>query len=331
MVGGQYVFNSNLQKKPDPSHAGTRDFYLAPGSAQLKGFWMCMVISWNLPFGLDAEENRNAQLRSCMASCFKEHKPHHKPHEVPLFLSLCPKLYEMFERRGVQFDGDLNIEQQVWDAMIQRQAFKTRGRKCNMARFHSALSTGVALVPNWWADSFERTYTGIEFDCVATKNFAEKLKARPTADETDPEAGPSTSSSRLNFEKKTLLGSCKNAIGVSVWMLNNVNNERICQVVVTLSEDLRLWHEDQNRRLRSADGNEEWIVEQIGNDEYYDHINSIVGRFKPQAAMSRMGFVTDGLMAAACDRGDMVLEDDFAEMAFTFGMSLASLRCRRGM
>eukprot|EP00974_Lingulodinium_polyedra_P056712 5455550-Lingulodinium_polyedra.AAC.1 len=148
----EYKWQANVQMRPDPSHGGTCDFDGALGVAQLKGFWMTMVISWNLPHGIHQEETRSHQLKETMAQCFlKNQNP-----DLPLFISMSPRIHDNFVQQGHSFQESQDLEQQLWRLMQQRPWFTSMGRKCCMARFHSALHTAMEKVPSWWLDCFER-------------------------------------------------------------------------------------------------------------------------------------------------------------------------------
>ena len=62
VMAAMYKYGLNVSMRPDPSHNGCCDFDEALRVCGIKGFWLCMVISWNLPYGLDAEETRGHTL-----------------------------------------------------------------------------------------------------------------------------------------------------------------------------------------------------------------------------------------------------------------------------
>lgn len=246
MSAAEYKLSLNLAKRPDPSHGGTCDFDAALKCAQMKGFWVCMVISWNLPFGVDGEETRAAMLRDSMKDCFEKHSAHN----MPLFMSMCSKLAEMFRSEGHVFEDDEPIEVQVWELMRRRGFYKAMGRKCNLARFHGGLSAAMRNVNCWWADAFERVFTALEMDFLCGRAFLEKIKAQVGPTEATTEGGQSTSSKRITMDDRSILGSCKNAVAVSVWLLSNPNNERLIRMITTVAAPLKTWHEHQNKAIR---------------------------------------------------------------------------------
>ena len=53
----------NIDLWPDVAHGWNRDFELLLRHTKLKGFWMAMMVSWNLPYGPKREHQRKHELR----------------------------------------------------------------------------------------------------------------------------------------------------------------------------------------------------------------------------------------------------------------------------
>eukprot|EP00959_Pyramimonas_sp_CCMP1952_P026845 563647-Pyramimonas_sp.AAC.1 len=97
-----------------------------------------MAISWNLRFGLDAEETRNAGWLDCMGTLFREHDKN-----MPLFQARLPALHAVFVQLKYDFKSNEPLDGQVWDLMKQLCPTRKLGAKLVMARFQSSLSTGM--------------------------------------------------------------------------------------------------------------------------------------------------------------------------------------------
>jgi hypothetical protein len=103
-----YHFGLNVWQWPDASHGVNRDIDLSLKHCHLFGFWLCMLISWNLPFGPDKDDMRYCQLRAAMQAYFK----HNTPRTAVLFQELAPLIIQEHEQSGVAYPGieDVDVE-----------------------------------------------------------------------------------------------------------------------------------------------------------------------------------------------------------------------------
>ena len=257
----QYHWKANIHLRPDPSHGGTCDFDLALGAAEVKGLWLCLVLSWNLPFGVHADETRAHQLKEVMQSVFEKHE---QPN-MPLFVSMISKLELCYRNLGHSFD-QAGLEEAIWTLLASRPWYQKLGRKCSMARFHSALHTAKEKVPYWWIDCFERTCTSLETDNLKGKALLSKIATCAGRAEQSKEGGTSTNTATITMEDRaTMFGACGNALAVSTWILSDPHNERLCQIIIEVSSPLLAWHTDQTKQLRSAEGNEAGTLNEFWN------------------------------------------------------------------
>eukprot|EP00959_Pyramimonas_sp_CCMP1952_P186271 3895110-Pyramimonas_sp.AAC.1 len=193
-------------------------------AAGLKGLFQSMAISWNLPFGLHSEETRDIALRGAMQSCFAKNSE-----TLPLFVAHSKDLYNMLFRMGHSFEG-ADLDKQVWNKLKVMSETRPLGRKLSFARFQSCRHTAKKRLPWWEYDLFERTYTALETDVLHGKAFTDKVETLLTAAEEVPEGGVTTTVKRVTAEQRTMVGACKQALGASVWLLNNAANKKIVQM-----------------------------------------------------------------------------------------------------
>ena len=107
-------------------------------------------------------------------------------------------------------------------------------------------------------------------------------------------------------------------------------NEKVRTRISHISCHLKLWHQDQNKRLRSEDDHEQWIIEQVGNDKYFDHINQMVINFGSSAHLQKMSCVVSNDAAERLDKSEALVDDELADIECVFTWSLVANRCRRG-
>jgi hypothetical protein len=69
-------YKVNVTFYDDLSHGCNCDLKVALKSAGLFQFWLLMLTSWNLPWGVDSDEERRLQLRECMKAVFCNESPY---------------------------------------------------------------------------------------------------------------------------------------------------------------------------------------------------------------------------------------------------------------
>ena len=80
-----------------------------------------------------------------------------------------------------------------------------------------------------------------------------------------------------------------------------------------------------------CDQAEEWITEMVSKPGFFRHINDIVMLMTKGTSLTRMKFVSNILELKNCQDGDVIIEDDYADMQFNFAWGLIAKRCRRGL
>ena len=56
---------------PDPNRGTNRDCQNALKDSSLFSFWLCMLISWNLPFGPQRDDMRFSEMREGLRNCLE--------------------------------------------------------------------------------------------------------------------------------------------------------------------------------------------------------------------------------------------------------------------
>ena len=283
LMAAQYKWNLNLGRRPDGLHGNHCDFDKALKAAQLKGLWATMAVSWNLRFGLQEEESRNAGLNDCMEVLYNRYDE-----TLPVFVNHLPRLTNMFRSLSYSFDSGKSTDRQVWE-WCKELNNRPMGSKLVMARFESSLTVAMKKKSHLPLDCWERTCLAIEKDVVTGSQFVARARRAIGEAEEVKEGGGSTSVARVTMESRSLLSACKQAVGASVHLLSSHGTLRIIDIVCTLAEPSRYWS-DAVAKLRHADHNEEWAIEQIGKRKYYVHINAIKDGNLGNLPNGRFGF-----------------------------------------
>ena len=220
-------FLLNVDWTGEPSHNANRDNIGALRESSLYSFWLCCLISWNVPFGPNKDDMRYSELREHLRLTISQ-----GPHENLLFQHDVRQLAACYRRNGHVFNNEASLEEQVWKKLKERQWFVKSGYRGNVCRFLSLIAVPRQNVPWWEVDCFERTSCGLREGYLSSSSFEKRIKLRVDRAEVAGEA--STDPSRINLEDRTLRSAVQNAVAWSVVLLNDNSNKRICFAVLEL-------------------------------------------------------------------------------------------------
>eukprot|EP00973_Karenia_brevis_P074489 10351054-Karenia_brevis.AAC.1 len=66
----------------------------------------------------------------------------------------------------------------------------------------------------------------------------------------------------VSVEDRSIRSCCQNAVAISVLMLSDELNERICQMVISAAVPVREWHGLHSKACRSSEGCHAWRLDQ---------------------------------------------------------------------
>lgn len=245
------LFELNCDQYNDVSHGLTRDLDLALKGAELWSFALCLVISMNLPHGPHKNDERRHQIRNTMSHFYESHET---PRKVPLFLAYAPGIVDGLKRMGDSMANEGDLEQEAWQCM-QRRSFGTpEGRRINLCRFMGFIHGLQQHVPAWYVNLFERLTVAIEYDMLSNKALTDKLMVQPGEAEEVGEKVGSTSGAKVAMGERVVKSCAQNAVVISVLTLQDEGNLRLAEIILAGGIKLMNFHEDQNKRNRSAEG-----------------------------------------------------------------------------
>jgi hypothetical protein len=192
-----YHYGLNVWQWPDPSHGANRDFDLTLSDCRLKQFWLLMLISWNLPFGPDRDDQRYLQMRDAMKSYFRRYTKD----DAVLFRELAASIISQHSKAGIMYPGEEESMTECWKYLEKRAHFAKVGRRTNLNRFMGSVETAEYNLPNWSTDLMERLFVSLECDFLTGRSFLKKLKLVTGAAEEVGEGGATTSTHRLTVEE----------------------------------------------------------------------------------------------------------------------------------
>lgn len=312
----------NVDMTPDVSHGGNRDVINMLHETNLFQLWLLWVISMNLPYGPDRDDQRGAQIREALQHALQDNSPA----TSPLFMAHSSEMLDELRCRGVDTHGTHGEEQFVWDFLAERP--RTAGRRVAMNRFHASISASMFHEQNWLFDQFERTYLALETDCLSGRKLQERIALRLGVTETVPEAGAPVRA-HVHLEDRGLKSACQNCIAISVMVLQSITNRRVINCVTAGASKVLDWHSEQNRQLRSCDATARLLLSQTVGGAYMAHVVDIFSQISDLPALQKAGFRIPGLTRV--DECDILVDDDMADIFASIQLSLGSNRIRRSL
>lgn len=321
----QYYFNLNFEAVFDHSHSIHNDVNNSIDAVGLRPLVLLFLVSVNVPHGPIRDGWRLQQIKECLGRCYDSNTPE----TTPLFMSMAAHLIEAFEKQGFEWATDLekkSKEQQVWEALRERNRLQKHGRRTQLVRFLALVQALRTHLPNWWVDLWERTWVALEEDFLKGRSLARMVIKAPAA----PEGETTTNPDHMQWDDKQFRACCQNAVVVSVLVLSSLSNRRYLSMMWAASRSCEMWHGKQNKQNRSSAGCTDFMVEQsVGG--FHEHITEILSSLGSISDLRDAGFTVDKDAAQMMDPHELLCEDDFGD---TFGMLVVHLltaRLRRVM
>ena len=112
------------------------------------------------------------------------------------------------------------------------------------------------------------------------------------AEEPPEGGGEASTSTRLNVENRSLRESCQNAVVLSVLLLNDPSNHRLCSLILAVGKPVKDFHVQQVLELRGADQCQAWIQKMTAGGGIMSHIIAILRKLKSLPALEACSFIT---------------------------------------
>jgi hypothetical protein len=162
-------------------------------------------------------------------------------------------------------------------------------------------------------------------DRLNSQKLAEKLSVASGA---DPAAPGGATKSALSIDDKALRSSQRNAVTITLSVLQTFGYERISAIIVSNHAPLHAWRTSTCNGLSSVESASDWVRGQLRGD-FMEHIFAFMTLKDDVRKLDRCQF----LGPMQCDANDidahLVREDEFAALYGRMGPRLASARLRR--
>lgn len=174
-------------------------------------------VSRNLPHGKDLDDSRFLQLRHAMQAHYSESSPD----QSVLFRHYMPDIAKELESTGHTWGSEEGKADDVWQALVHREALKTTGGRMSLCRFQSVIAKAEVKVNEWFVDLLDRSYLAVECDMLQGKKFMERMRIAMPTDEDDGDDCGTTNPTVKTFEQRALRDACQNSVVVSVSLLQS--------------------------------------------------------------------------------------------------------------
>jgi hypothetical protein len=312
----------NLVAYWDSSHGCNRDFWLAASECGIKPFLMLCMVLVNLPHGPDLSDMRFAQLRDCLMDHFRKCTNA----TSPLFQH---GLADMLREWGgaVEPREGQSYPECLWELLEEDCFLRKKGYKCNIGRYLAFVSDGKKLIHRWATRKFEISVACVEFNMV-TKGVLGKVRLCSTGADIASN-DKSTSASITSVAERTLKSCGLNAMCISLGLVNNDAHLRILAIHIGLAEPVKTWHSHASREQRDVVRNQAWLLEQARGGAI-DHVYHVMDVLSNVDFLRQAKFLpTTSDILFLYTEEEVLFEDEMAERAGHFAMSLMKCRLRR--
>lgn len=231
---------------------------------------------------------------------------------------------------GIELPGEKGVDDEMWDMWRQRQRFRNKRDRVMMNRFQMCLDRCDNEIKWWSMDSFEREYVALELGMMSSAKFRDKL-VKQAKDDVGESGGP-TSSKVLHLEDKALRTVADNAVGISVYMLRNYDNTRVCEIIVETCIHVKHYRTTMVRQCRSSFGHRDWLVEQCAGGAF-QHCQEGVEVLQSPARLEKMRFELPppGSSVESIEEAMVINDDAFADLALRLVAGMFGARVSRMM
>ena len=289
------------------SHGCQNDWKGTLHDLNLYGFWVLMLVVWNVASGPLQNRTRWQQLQeawSAMCSALSAKT-------CPLYLDKVDAI--LHERGGLSsLTSEMgDVETRLWDDLRTSCPYKAGEKKCNLNRFFSSTERAKEALPQWHSSLLNLEFLALETSMLKEKPIDKiVLKAAPLNDDA---ARQCTNGGRPTIDDKALRNAGANAVVIGINMLSEPDHKTMVQIVLSIGASTEAWHRRQNEALRSVDKSVSWMVEQLSGD-FLAHVRSTLGQLHDVDVLQRCGIQCFGFAAGgdALDEVRVVRENDFA-------------------
>lgn len=247
----------NFDEVPDQAHGVWNDCKLALRRA---GHWShvgLMMLSWNMRHGPWAEDQRQHEIKACIANFLRTEEEGGSPRS-PIFASLVHRMAFDAQDPALEHCEDLGAE--MLRRFREQNPFEVKGgSKVNFNRFMSFLKAGWDEAPRWTFSYFCCLLVCLDQGYLDGARFKRLLVA---ADD-ELVRDRTTAASRRTTTESSLVKSAQNQVVVATMMLSDSSTQRRQRSIDIALEPHLAWFEQQAHELRSTMASRQWLQRQL--------------------------------------------------------------------
>jgi len=321
----EYKYGVCVKKAADPNHGCQRDQFVVLRELGYYQFWLLLMVSINMPYGPNNTEERLDQFRNKCKELSGTN-----PRTNALFMARSADAIMDLSLAGVEMPGEKDKDLELWDYWVARGHFRRDGYRCNLNRFQGGFVRVAKELQNWSLDLFEAEHVAIEMDMLKSKALMRHYLEMDAKDTVVPGEEGAMLKTSVNIEDKQLRKCADNAIIIRVMMLGNEHHKRTVKIILSAGKFIVKFHTEQNRTLRSAEGNRKW-VEDITHHGLMNHVYAGLKQLEDVSALEHCEFdlPVEG-EPESCDLDlEIMLEDEFAQRFGQLSAGFAAARIKR--
>lgn len=315
----------NLSVWCDPSHGAWADTKQSLKDTNLLGFWMLVMVGYNVPHGPWNDDARYALLKEA----FADFQRNHTAKTSELFQHHAAEILHDIGGRS-QLPGEKAVDEELWDMMCRESPVARKGYKVNLNRFFHGLQVARDDMRHWTARLMLYQFTAIENGMLASRR-PPKVKAVASSSAAGSEEKPTTDATRLDVLERGIRRAGANALEIAVTLFEDRANKTLVRIILASTEPTEKWHRLQAHQLRSVEGSVAWLRSQFSGD-WIEHVHLTLRRLSMTTVLEFCGFHLPSAVQPEDWTplpGEILLQDDFAEVFGSMSVEMVKHRMKR--
>lgn len=250
----------------------------------------------------------------------------------PIFQRYVPLILE--DRQQKHRLGEEGLLEALWSELGRDPPFRTKTPESNSGRFMTTVREARVFRETFHLRLFSQLCLCLEMDWLRGSHLGPLLQELERASGQNPEgAADASMATGPKALEAALRRSTANALVAStVWMMDPQSVGKL-RVFACVPGPWLEWHQDQNRRLRSAQAGMKWAVEQASG-AYMATVAATFALLQDERELLAMGLtisLTDAHRNLDIDGPEVHEENELVSLAASFSIHLCRVRVRWGL
>lgn len=231
-------------------------------------FWVLMVICYNMPHGPWESWDEMANYFDHSSSVFFQQYAH--------------LMVQDLGGESAVDGGRDDLSKGLWNMLLADNPLRKKGFKLKLNRIFGSVHFAREDLKRWTMRLMVFEYAFLEAGLLGAKKASQRLVSKSVPHEVEGKA--TTDPSKPTIDEKALRNCSENALVSSTLLLRDYTSNVIVRIVFCASEVVELWHGEQSRCLRTAEGAERWVVNSV-QEGFVRHLCDIMKRMSDRGAL----------------------------------------------